>query len=322
MGSSLSSFQQRKSQQEGSILFIDEAHTLIGAGATGSSPQNAADILKPALARGQLQCIAATTMEEYFQYFSRDAALERRFEVVEVEEPTAEETVVVLEGLRHHYERYHGVQFRDDALSSAASWSERYLPERKLPDKAIDVMDRSAVLAKGRGEGDDSKVSVTVADVAAALEETVGLRPGSVSEVEARSILDLEEALRARVRGQRAAVRLVAAAVARARVQLQELRRPIASLLLYGPPGVPGFAQCYGEVLIDEADKAPPEFLGLLLEVMEEASLTLSGADGVGRADFRHTVVILTSNDPAGPSSLPRALADRLDGYACMRYLS
>ncbi|CAE7809133.1 clpC [Symbiodinium sp. KB8] len=349
--------------QEGSVLFIDEAHTLIGAGATGSSPQNAADILKPVLARGQLQCIAATTMEEYFQYFSRDAALERRFELVEVEEPTAQETVVVLEGLRNHYERYHGVRFQDAALASAALWSERYLPERKLPDKAIDVMDRSAVLAKGRGGGGGTdKVFVETEDVAAALEESVGMSPGSVSEVEARSILDLEEALRARVRGQEAAVRLVAAAVARARVQLQELHRPIGSLLLYGPPGVgkTSLAAALAEVslgsrsamvridcasassaegagaalvkgvrrrphsvvLIDEADKAQPEFLGLLLEVLEEASLTLPGVEGVGRADFRHTVIILTSNDPAGPSSLPRALADRLDGWACMRSLT
>mmetsp|Transcript_8956 Transcript_8956/g.31700 ORF Transcript_8956/g.31700 Transcript_8956/m.31700 type:complete len:500 (-) Transcript_8956:777-2276(-) len=165
------------------VLFVDEAHTLVGGGSSLSSPLDAADMLKPALARGNLQCIAATTVEEYREHFSKDAALERRFEVVEVDEPTVPETVAILDALRQRYESHHGV------LSKAAEWSARHLPERRLPDKAIDVLDRAAVLARSLNLSQRMAVVVKEEHVAAAIEEVVGLKPGAISAAEAFSSL-------------------------------------------------------------------------------------------------------------------------------------
>lgn len=357
-----------EAEDAGVVLFIDEAHTLVGAGATASSPLSAADMLKPSLARGSLQCIAATTFEEYRVHFARDPALERRFELVELEELTPEETFKVLEALSPQYEKHHGVRFTRDAVTAAADWSARHLPQRRLPDKAIDVADRAAVLARGRtGDASGSvapslRPEVTLGDVATAIEETVGLRPGSVSAAEAMKVSGLEAALAARVQGQSEAVRLVATAVARAKAGLNEEGRPIASLLLHGPPGVGKTSlatslaevwlgsrkaliriDCasaasadevgaslsaavrrrpYSVVLVDEADKASTRLLDLLLEVLEEGSLSARGPGGTERADFRHALLLLTSNATAGPAALPRALADRLDGAAAMGPLS
>jgi len=340
------------------VLFVDEAHTLVGGGSSLSSPLDAADMLKPALARGNLQCIAATTVEEYREHFSKDAALERRFEVVEVDEPTVPETVAILDALRQRYESHHGVVFDAGVLSKAAEWSARHLPERRLPDKAIDVLDRAAVLARSLNLSQRMAVVVKEEHVAAAIEEVVGLKPGAISAAEALQAFQLVPELAQRVRGQPAAVELLASAVARAKAGLQEERRPILSVLLYGPPGVGktslavALAEvCLGSrqallrldcasvaggeagkvlvngirrrphsvVLIDEVDKASPELLNMLLEVLEEGSLSLASVEGgLGRADFRHAFIVMTSNSPEGPEALPLALSDRLDGSAAL----
>ncbi|CAK0891046.1 unnamed protein product [Prorocentrum cordatum] len=224
-----------EAEAAGVVLFVDEGHVLIGAGATASSSVDAANMLKPALARGALQCIVATTVQEYQKHFARDAALERRFEVVEVEEPSPSETAAILETLRPRYEGHHDVLFAPGAIAAAAEWSARHLPERRLPDKAIDVVDRAAVRASLR---DGAAAKVTLDDIAAAVEEAVGLRPGAVTAAEALQSFGLESALGARVAGQPEAVGAVAAMVARAKAGLQDEGKPLGSLLLYGPPGV------------------------------------------------------------------------------------
>jgi len=213
------------------ILFIDELHTLVGAGSAEGS-LDLASMIKPELARGELQCIGATTLDEYRRYVEADAALERRFQPVFVDEPSVEETVEILRGLRNRYADHHGVDIGDDALLAAATLSARYVAERHLPDKAIDLVDEAAAGVALRGGG-----RVTPDHIAAVVSQWTGVPQGQLDEGETARLLSLEDTLARRVIGQEAAIGAVADAVRRGRAGLKDPRRPL-SFLFAGPTGV------------------------------------------------------------------------------------
>jgi ATP-dependent Clp protease ATP-binding subunit ClpC len=214
------------------ILFIDELHTLVGAGAAEGS-LDLSSMIKPELARGELQCIGATTFDEYRKYVESDAALERRFQPIQVDEPTIDQTVAILRGLRPKYAAHHGVQIDDDALEAAASLAARYIADRYLPDKAIDVVDEAAAGASMRGE-----TRVDVERVASVVSRWTGIPQGTITDAQRAGLLALEEQLTARVVGQDAAVRAVSEAIRRARAGLKDPRKPVGGFLFVGPSGV------------------------------------------------------------------------------------
>jgi ATP-dependent Clp protease ATP-binding subunit ClpC len=214
------------------ILFIDELHTLVGAGAAEGS-LDLSSMIKPELARGELQCIGATTFDEYRKYVEADAALERRFQPVHVDEPTIEQTVAILRGLRPKYAAHHGVTIDDEALAAAAALSARYIADRYLPDKAIDVVDEAAATAAMRGDK-----HVAVEQVAGVVSRWTGIPQGTITEAQRAGLLALEETLGARVIGQDHAVRIVAEAIRRARAGLKDPRKPVGGFLFIGPSGV------------------------------------------------------------------------------------
>ncbi len=214
------------------LLFIDEIHNLIGAGAAEGAV-DAANILKPALARGELQLIGATTIAEYRRHIEKDAALERRFQPVSVEEPTPAATRGMLRGLREKYESHHKVTIGEEAMTAAVDLSMRYVTDRFLPDKAIDLLDEAAARVRLRG-GDE----VSGADVAAVVAQWTGIPAEQITCEEGARLQSLEDTLRRRVVGQDAAVAAVARAVRRGRLGLQDPHRPMGSFILLGPTGV------------------------------------------------------------------------------------
>jgi ATP-dependent Clp protease ATP-binding subunit ClpC len=214
------------------ILFIDELHTLVGAGAAEGS-LDLSSMIKPELARGELQCIGATTFDEYRKYVESDAALERRFQPIQVDEPTIEQTVAILRGLRPKYAAHHGVQIDDDALEAAATLAARYIADRYLPDKAIDVVDEASAGAAMRGT---KRVDVEL--VAAVVSRWTGIPQGTITDAQRAGLLALEAQLAARVVGQDHAVSAVAQAIRRARAGLKDPRKPVGGFLFIGPTGV------------------------------------------------------------------------------------
>ncbi|KAF8400053.1 hypothetical protein HHK36_015928 [Tetracentron sinense] len=299
------------------ILFIDEMHTLIAAGAGGQA-LDAANILKLALARGELKCIGITTLDEYRKHIEKDPALERRFQLVNVPEPTVEDAIQILKGLQKQYQIHHNVRYTDKALMAAARLSNRYISDRFLPDKAIDVIDEA------------------------------GIPVEKVSGEESEQLLNMEKTLHERIIGQDKAVEAIGRAIRRARVGLRDPCRPIASFLFTGPTGVgktelanalaadyfgskeaiirldmsefmerhtvskmigspPGYLG-YGEgghlteavrrrhhriILIDEIEKAHPDVLNIMLQILDDGRLTHSNGRTV---DFKSTLIIMTSN--------------------------
>eukprot|EP00931_Biecheleriopsis_adriatica_P102752 TRINITY_DN77686_c0_g1_i1.p1 TRINITY_DN77686_c0_g1~~TRINITY_DN77686_c0_g1_i1.p1 ORF type:complete len:940 (-),score=259.85 TRINITY_DN77686_c0_g1_i1:78-2870(-) len=345
-------------------LFIDEIHQLVGAGVAGpDSSMDAANLLKPALARGELQVIGATTADEYAKHVEKDAALERRFQRVACEEPSVAETVEVLEGLRPAYEEHHGVLLAPEALAAAARLSSRYITDRFLPDKAVDLIDEASSVAQWRAETEleeanstataaevESKPLVTASDVARVLSKWSGIPLESIGQDEAGRLLRLEEHLARRVVGQDEAVSALARAVRRARSGMAGEGRPTATFYFAGPTGVgktelcrvlaeeyyadakalvrldmseyseghsvsrlvgppPGYVgyddprsgqlteavrrRPYSVVVLDEIEKAHPEVLNMLLQVLEDGRLT----DGKGRlVNFCNCIIVMTSN--------------------------
>ena len=330
------------------ILFVDEFHTIVGAGAAEGAI-DAASILKPVLARGELQMIGATTTEEFRTHIQKDAALERRFGKVQVEEPTPVQAVDILSGLAPRYERYHNVKLPQETLQAAVELSVRYLPGRFLPDKAIDLVDEACAAARIRAEREKQPQPVlTPDDIAHVVAQASGVPAERVGEQERERLEKLEQRLNEEIVGQSRAVAAVAGAIRRSRTGLGEPGRPIGAMLFLGPTGVgktalaralavswfgsekallkfdmseyqeqhtaarllgapPGYLghdeggqlteavrrRPYSVVLFDEIEKAHPDIQNILLQILEDGQLT----DAMGRkADFRNTIVLLTSN--------------------------
>ena len=324
------------------VLFIDEIHTIVGAGATQGGSMDASNMLKPALASGAIKCIGATTYSEFRNFLEKDRALSRRFAKVDVKEPDLETTFKILKGLKEKYEKHHGVKYQLSALRSAVELSDKYINDRQLPDKAIDLIDEVGasfhLLRKKRRV-------VTVNDIEDTIAKMVGLPPQHVTHDDIAVLKNLEERLKERVLGQDEAVEVLAMAIKRSRAGLNPPNKPIGSFLFVGPTGVgktelakelartlgvhferfdmseymekhavsrligapPGYVgyeegglltetirkHPYTVLLLDEIEKAHPDLINILLQVMDNATLT----DNNGNvADFKHVIIIMTSN--------------------------
>ncbi|UJW29114.1 ATP-dependent Clp protease ATP-binding subunit [Saccharothrix sp. AJ9571] len=234
------------------VLFIDELHTVAGAGSSEGSP-GAGNMLKPALARGELPVVGATTLDEYREGIEGDPALERRFQPITVGEPSVSDALEILHGLRGRYEAHHGIRYTDAALVAAAELSHRYLTERFLPDKAIDLVDQAGARVRLRGDGPDSPV--TPEDIAEVVSRLTGVPVGRLTEHERDRLLRLEEHLHRKVIGQDEAVTAVAGSVRRSRAGFAEPGRPSGSFLFLGPTGVgkTELARALAEALFGDA---------------------------------------------------------------------
>lgn len=324
------------------ILFIDEIHTLIGAGAVNGGSMDASNQLKPALASGAMKCMGATTYSEYRNVFEKDRALSRRFAKIDIEEPSFEDSFLILKGIRTKYEEHHKVKYTDKALHTAVELSKKYITDRFLPDVAIDLIDEAGAsfhLQKKK------RSTVTPHDVEKIISKMTGIPTSRMSENDTSKLKTLEADIKAKVIGQDRAVELVSQAIKRSRAGLNPPDRPIASFLFSGPTGVgktelakslaetlgvhferfdmseymekhalsrlvgapPGYVgyeqgglltesvrkHPYMVLLLDEIEKAHPDLINILLQVMDHATLT----DNNGyKAGFKNVVVIMTSN--------------------------
>jgi ATP-dependent Clp protease ATP-binding subunit ClpA len=221
----------------GSVLFIDEIHTVIGAGATSGGSMDASNLLKPALQSGTLKCIGSTTYKEFRNYFEKDRALVRRFQKIDVVEPSVEDTVKILRGLKTYYEQHHGVRYTADSLTAAVDLSARYIHDRKLPDKAIDVIDEvgahQMLLPPSK-----RKKTVTVKDVEDVVATMARIPPKNVSRDDKETLQNLERDLKRMVFGQDQAIDALCSAIKLARAGLREPEKPIGNYLFSGPTGV------------------------------------------------------------------------------------
>ncbi len=224
--------------ERNAVLFIDEIHAVIGAGAVSGGSLDAANILKPVLAQGKLRCIGTTTHEEYKKYFEKDRALSRRFQKIEIPEPSADETVAILQGLRGRYEEYHQVTYADEALRAAAELSAQHINDRYLPDKAIDVMDEAGALARMKAPKKGKVPLISVDDIEQVVSHIAKVPRRSVSSAENRNLRLLDSELKSRIFGQVEAVEKVSWAIKRSRAGFREADKPVAKFLFVGPTGV------------------------------------------------------------------------------------
>ena len=220
-----------------SVLFIDEIHTMIGAGATSGGALDASNLLKPALASGAIRCIGSTTYKEYRQFFEKDRALVRRFQKIDVNEPSIPDAIEIVKGLRSYFEDFHKIKYTDEALKAAVELSARYINDRKLPDKAIDVIDETGASQMLVPEDKRKKV-IDVEDIEATIATIARIPPKSVSKSDAEMLGSLESNLRTVVFGQDVAITALASAIKLARAGLREPEKPIGSYLFTGPTGV------------------------------------------------------------------------------------
>ncbi len=219
------------------VLFIDEIHTLIGAGAASGGTLDASNLLKPALSSGQLKCIGATTFTEYRGIFEKDSALSRRFQKVDVVEPSVPETVEILKGLKPRFEEHHKVEYAAEALQAAAELSAKYINDRHLPDKAIDVIDEAGAAQRVKAEA-DRKGTITRAEIEEIVAKIARIPPANVSNDDRSKLQTLERDLKSVVFGQDKALEVLSSAVKMARSGLGKPEKPIGSFLFSGPTGV------------------------------------------------------------------------------------
>jgi ATP-dependent Clp protease ATP-binding subunit ClpA len=219
------------------VLFIDEIHTVIGAGATSGGAMDASNLLKPALQGGKLRTMGSTTYKEFRQHFEKDRALARRFQKIDVNEPTVDDTVKILKGLKPHFEEHHRIKYTNDALKTAVELSDRYINDRKLPDKAIDVIDEAGA-AQHLLAASKRKKSIGVKDIEAIVAKIARIPPKNVSKDDAETLRDLDAKLKRVVFGQDRAIEALASAIKLARAGLREPEKPIGNYLFAGPTGV------------------------------------------------------------------------------------
>ena len=330
------------SEQENAILFIDEIHTMVGAGVTSGGSMDASNLLKPALARGELKCIGATTYSEYRNFFDKDKALSRRFAKIDVEEPSIEDTFTILKGVQHKYEDYHHITFTDDALRSAIDLSVKYLHDRFLPDKAMDIIDEVGAHFMLKGQKD---VLVGTKDIELSVAKSLKLPATVVGTDDTKKLKTLDKDISKHIIGQDEAIAALSTAIKRSYAGLNGENRPIGSFLFVGPTGVgktalatqlartmnvhferldmseymephaisklvgapPGYVgyeqgglltemikkHPHTVLLLDEIEKAHPDIMNILLQVMDGAKLTDN--NGIV-SDFKNVVLIMTSN--------------------------
>ena len=348
---------ERLERQPNAILFIDEIHALVGAGSASGGAMDAGNLLKPALASGSLRCIGSTTFSDVKQSFDRDRALSRRFQKIDVLEPSESETLDILKGLRSHYESHHGVKYTDAALESAVALSAKHLKDLHLPDKAIDVLDEAGAAQKLQPP--ERRVdAIGPAEVEDIVAKMARVPVQAVSTDDRQALATLDHELKKVIFGQDGAIEMVAASIKLARSGLRSPDKPIGNFLFTGPTGVgktelarqlgrilgvefirydmseymekhavsrligapPGYVgyeeggllidairkSPHAVLLLDEIEKAHPDLYSILLQVMDHATLT----DSHGRkADFRHVILIMTTNVGA------RDLSDRRLGF-------
>ncbi|MGC4028058.1 MAG: ATP-dependent Clp protease ATP-binding subunit ClpA [Steroidobacteraceae bacterium] len=340
-------------KQPGAILFIDEIHTIIGAGAASGGVMDASNLIKPVLTSGELRCIGSTTYQEYRGIFEKDHALARRFQKIDVVEPTVAETVEILRGLKPRYEEHHGIVYTEEAIRAAAELAARHINDRHLPDKAIDVVDEAGARARLKPV-DQRPASVGVEEIEDVVARIARIPAKSVSLSDREVLRNLERNLKLVIFGQDAAIEALGAAIKMSRSGLGDQHKPVGSFLFAGPtgvgktevtkqlavvlgveflrfdmseymerhtvsrligapPGYVGFDQGgllteavakhpHCVLLLDEIEKAHPDVFNLLLQVMDHGSLT----DNNGRkTDFRHVVIVMTTNAGAQEMSRP-----------------
>jgi len=332
------------SKMSNAILFIDEIHTVVGAGAASGGSLDASNILKPALVSGEIKVIGSTTYDEYRNFFEKDRALARRFQKIEIKEPTPEECYNILNGLKKYYELHHGVKYSEKAIKYASELAARYMPDKFLPDKAIDILDEAGASARMASTYKDN-LMITARHIENIVASMTNLPLTTISMDERQKLEHLEERLKSVIFAQDEAIEQVARAIKRSSVGLSHPTHPIGAFLFTGPtgvgktelakqlanclsmsfhridmseymekhavsrligapPGYIGFEQGglltetirknpYCVLLLDEMEKAHEDVFNILLQVMDNATLT----DNTGRkADFRHVIVIMTSN--------------------------
>jgi ATP-dependent Clp protease ATP-binding subunit ClpA len=224
-------------QHKDAILFIDEIHTVIGAGATSGGAMDASNLLKPALAQGSLRCIGSTTYKEYRQYFEKDRALVRRFQKIDVNEPTVEDAIEILKGLKPYFEEFHKIRYTNEAVRAAVELSARFIHDRKLPDKAIDVIDETGASQMLVAEAKRKK-TIGIKEIEATIATMARIPAKSVSKDDAEVLQHLEETLKRVVYGQNEAIAALSSAIKLARAGLRDPEKPIGSYLFSGPTGV------------------------------------------------------------------------------------
>ncbi|WP_418186363.1 ATP-dependent Clp protease ATP-binding subunit ClpA [Aliarcobacter lanthieri] len=332
------------------ILFIDEIHTIVGAGSVGGSAMDASNILKPLLANGKLRCIGATTFAEFRNDFSKDKALSRRFAKVDINEPSIEDSILILEGLKSKYEEYHKVKYSKSAIISAVELSKKYIQDRFLPDCAIDVIDevgaaKKIELSKTLKTQNDSNITISAKDIEETISKMAHIPQRSATKSDLTLLKNLEKNVQKRVFGQDKAITTIVQAIKRNKAGLGLDKKPIGSFLFTGPTGV-GKTEVAKELslqlgihferfdmseymeahtisrligapagyigyekggllteairkhphsvlLLDEIEKAHPDLMSILLQVMDNAELTDNSGN---KADFQNIILIMTSN--------------------------